>query len=91
MGDMGDIFNAMREEGKKNRERNRDFSPTLLDESGIKYDSSNGDAHLIVYVKGKPAIDFWPGTGLFIVRKNKKRKRGVRTLIAVVREMEAQG
>lgn len=78
-------------EGQQRRARNRDFSPKILAEAGLRYDERNGGAHLIVYVKGKPKVDFWPGTGLWMIRGSQKKARGVRELIARCREMEAAG
>lgn len=80
MGDMGDIFNAMKEESKQRRANNRESSADILTKSGIEFESKNLGAHLIV-----GQFDFWPGTGLFINRKTGKRGRGVRNLIKLLR------
>ena len=79
MGDMGEIFNAMKQESKERRERNRNSSAALLEEKGIRFESKNGGAHLIVTGKNC-LIDFWPGTGKYIAR-NGKRGRGVHNLM----------
>ena len=39
--------------------------------------------HLIV-LAGAKEVDFWPGTGLWIVRGTKDKRRGVRKLIEYV-------
>jgi len=83
MGDVGDDFRAMREEGQRNRSRNRSNSPKLLESHGIAFTSKNGGAHLIV--EGyNGLIDYWPGTGRFIPRSNGKKLFGVRRLIRMI-------
>ena len=82
MSDLGDDFKAMRELSQEKRERNRAASTAILRRVGIPFESKNDGAHLIVLY----AIDFWPGTGLWIVRKTKKKGRGVRNLLAIIRK-----
>ena len=79
MGDMGDYYRDLREDGKKNRERNRDYAPKYLDKNGIPFTSHNNGAHLIV--EGSTCfIDFWPGTGKWRSREG-KNGFGVRGLV----------
>lgn len=83
MGDMGDVFNGMKDEMRKasqeKRGRNRETSLDVLLEKGIDFVVKNYGAHLIV--KGKNGlIDFWHGTGKFIAR-NGGKGRGVFNLI----------
>lgn len=80
-GDMGEVFNAMREASKEKRAKNRDSSAQLLTAAGIPYESKNIGAHLIV----DGDIDFWPGTGLWMIRGHKRKRRGVRRLITFVK------
>lgn len=80
MGDMGDMFNALREERKIKRNSNRNFSTQYLDDLKIPFESKNGGIHLIVTV-GTVVIDFWPSTGLWMERGINKKQRGVRYLI----------
>ena len=86
MGDMGEVFNAMREHSKQKRANNRQSSKAMLDAHNIRYVTKNIDAHLIV----EDRIDFWPGTGKWIVRGEKKHRRGVKKLIAYLRKWEAK-
>jgi len=81
MGDMGDIWNEQKEYGKKKRGDNRENAPTILFEHGIKFEAKNCGAHLIV--EGKNCIiDFWPGTGKWILRKDTRNAgRGIFNLI----------
>lgn len=66
----------------KKKSKRRDQSPKLLKKAGISFRSSKDGVHLVV--KGKRCtIDFWPGTGTWIVR-NRKRGCGVGNLIQYI-------
>lgn len=79
MSDMGEIFNGMKEESQKRRADNRESSAKILNDNGISFESKNVGAHLIV--RGHEiTVDFWPGTGKWIVR-NGKAGRGVFNLL----------
>jgi len=89
---MGELFNAMRKDGQERRANNRENSAAMLLERGISFESCNGGAHLIVSHGGK-VVDFWPGTGKWLVRGAAMRgfRYGVRPLIAeVTRDDEVQ-
>lgn len=80
MGDVGDDFKALKGMRKLKRQSNTIYSTDKLDELGIKYESKNGGAHLIV--EGKHSkIDFWPSTGKFYIRTAKGYSRGINNLI----------
>jgi hypothetical protein len=83
MGDTGDDFNALKKIRQEKRASNRDDSAGMLTEAGIKYESKNLGAHLIVEAGGKK-VDFWPGTGLWMVRGQPAKRRGVRELMKFV-------
>ena len=91
MGDVGEIFEGYNRARREKREANRASSPRMLEAARIPYGSYNNGSHLIV--KGGPLgfIDFWPGTGLWIVRAGKVRGRGVANLIKLVLENYANG
>jgi hypothetical protein len=76
--DMAATFDAMHEASKAKRARNREASARLLREAGIGFEERNGGAHLIVAGR----YDFWPGTGLWMARGEKTKRRGVKELIA---------
>ena len=69
--------------GVNKRASNRQWSTQHLVDKGIAFQSKNKGAHLIVE-SPIGLIDFWPGTGKWIVRSNKKTKRGVRELIKYI-------
>ena len=80
MGDMGELFNAMRVAGRERRASNRETSPAILREHGISFEVKNDGAHLVVKHNGFTA-DFWPGTGKYQVRTKGWYRRGVFNLL----------
>ncbi len=81
MGDTGDDFNAWDEEKKAKKAANRKSSPEILKARNIEFEEKNAGAHLIVKVADGKTADFWPGTGLFIIRGGGRRGRGVFNLL----------
>mgnify|MGYP000090004869 CR=1 FL=1 len=75
MSELGEIFSALREQGKQKRKSNAEASEQILIDSKIpfKYLSCT---HIRV-----GEYDFWPSTGLFIHVKTKKRGRGIFNLM----------
>lgn len=89
MGDEGDYWRdvkpIMLEASKKKRASNREHAQHELLRRGIPFEAKNNDAHLIV--QGETSlIDFWPGTGKYIVRADGKTGRGIRHVIKLCRE-----
>lgn len=80
MDDMGDYWRGMAEASKHKRAANRANSADLLRQAGVEFESKNGGAHLVVYGVDR-TFDFWPGTGLWVVRHSSDKRRGVRGLI----------
>lgn len=92
MGDMGEIFNDLREMKKEKRASNTEQSTAILQRSGVVFSSPNGGTHLVV-LAGPHVVDFWPSTGLWIIRKAKTnaRQRGVRKLVQFVEQSRNPG
>lgn len=88
MGDMGEIFDGMRRRSEEKRASNRENSAQILAQYGIEFESKNIGAHLIVKHAGK-IVDFWPGTGKWIVRDG-KQGRGVSRLLKLL-EVDKEG
>lgn len=65
-GDLNSLKKMLKEDSKVRRAKHRENAPILLTEAGIPFTSSNDGAHLIIL--SNPRIDFWPGTGKWIVR-----------------------
>jgi len=61
---------------------NLEFSTNLLLEKDVSFESKSEGLQLIVKGQGK-IVDFYPTTGLFIVRGG-KRGRGVKQLLKLV-------
>jgi hypothetical protein len=80
MSEMGEDFKAMREQKRVKRASNTEASTALIKALGVNFQSKNGGSHLVVIGKGGTA-DFWPSTGLWIVRGQNKKRGGVKNLI----------
>lgn len=78
MGDIGDLFNDIKEEKKEKRAKNATSSRDILISRKVPFKELSSD-HLRV-----AEYDFWPSTGLFIHIKTKKRGRGVFNLIKIL-------
>ena len=65
---------------KIKRARNRERGAHMLHERGVKFESKNAGAHLIVQTKSG-VVDYWPGTGKFIPRPAGKSGRGIFNLL----------
>ena len=88
MSEIGEIFNGLRAIRQQKRSDNREASASLLSRAGVVFEPKNHGAHLIV-LAGPLVVDFWPGTGLWIVRGATERRRGVRKLIDFVEQARA--
>lgn len=66
---------------KKTTARNRKGSAEILRGRGIEFSEHNRGAHLIIFFTNIGFVDFWPGTGKFIVRESGRCGRGVRNLL----------
>ena len=78
--DTGEFWRSVRADRREKREKNRADSATMLQQAGLRFETKNLGAHLIVRAIGL-TVDFWPGTGLWIVRNPKREGRGVQRLI----------
>ena len=84
MSEVTELYADLRLASQKKRAANREASPKLLEAAHIPFEIKNAGAHLIVKVEGLPVIDFWPGTGKWIVRGSNTAERGVRRLILYI-------
>jgi hypothetical protein len=76
MSELRDDMNAWRKHKQEQRERNRKTAEAELTLRKIPFAVHNAGAHLVV--DGR--IDYWPGTGLWIVRGG-RRGRGLARLL----------
>lgn len=77
---MGALFRARAIESQERRASNRENGAAMLEQAGIGFETKNFGAHLIVTALGK-TFDFWPGTGLWQQRGDKRQHRGANSLI----------
>lgn len=87
MSEIGDTFDASREVSREKRASNRQFGAAALRLAGIEYTSNNGGVHLIV-TNSKGAVDYWPGTGLWMPRNSNIKRRGVKALIQFMKDRD---
>lgn len=79
MNDTSEFWRDEKAARQQKRASNREQSADYLAQRGIPFAIKNGGAHLIV--EGRDCfIDFWPGTGRWIIRKGVKGF-GVRNLV----------
>lgn len=78
MGESID-YAGIKKDSQIKRIGNLNFSTNYLTEIGVTFESKNNGIHLIVNSKNG-IIDFYPTTGLWIVR-NGKRGRGVKNMV----------
>lgn len=76
---MKDHFDDLRKYNQHKRASNREKSQQLLVKHGVTFTIHNSGAHLIVH-SPEGLIDFWPGTGKWIIR-GKADGRGVFNLL----------
>jgi len=82
MGDMGEMFKALKEDRKIKKHSNKVSSTQILTEHGIEFESKNNGVHLIItFDAGK--IDFWPSTGKWTPR-GERSGRGISKLIVYI-------
>jgi hypothetical protein len=87
VSELGETFAALREVSREARARNRHFGGAALRLARIDFISRNMGVHLVVSHAGA-VVDYWPGTGLWIVRGSNLKCRGVKRLIEHLRKLE---
>lgn len=70
--DMGEAFRDLRKERQEVHRQRRNSSAATLARLKVPFEWKNAGAHLIIRPADKPAIDFWPGTGLWVQRGGRK-------------------
>jgi hypothetical protein len=86
---MADGFKDMNAASKAKRESNRVQGAIALMEAGVPYTVHNDGAHIVI-PRQKPyaTIDYWPGTGKWGARGWGYYKRGIRSLLAFLKEVQ---
>ena len=75
--EVKEYYAALRVQSSEKRANNRAYAITRLDTLGIKYETKNKGAHIIIADRW----DFWSGTGKWRDRKHNKYHRGIESLI----------
>lgn len=83
MGDMREVYKAMKESKRTRHAANRKLYANLLNQAGVPFSTNNDGVHLIVDGGDSGKIDFWPGTGKWIARSGKNGK-GISTLLSAI-------
>lgn len=89
---MSEEPGTLRQQSQFRRKRNREYGAKALRDAGVQFESKNNGAHLIVTQMQRVAgvelpltVDYWPGTGLWIIRGAQDRPdgrgRGIRKLL----------
>ena len=81
--ELTQMWRDHRKTSQKKRAHNRVASAGRLREAGIDFVRKNGGAHLVI-TTNQGYIDFWPGTGKYILRYKEGKRghgRGVAKLI----------
>lgn len=70
----------MRSESRAKKQHNLAYSTNLLRQNNVRFTSSNQYVHCVVEA-GDSIVDFWPSTGLWIIRGSTEQHRGVYKLL----------
>jgi hypothetical protein len=80
VSDLAEYFRDLKEHSQRKRASNRQSGQQKLAEAGVPFTEHNGGAHLIVQTPAG-VVDFWPGTGKWILRGTGAYCRGVDYLL----------
>jgi hypothetical protein len=88
MSEQCEYFDDLRAVSQDKRRKNREWSAEYLRKLGINFTTNNGGVHLMISQQ-ETIVDFWPGTGKWIVRPTREQKklegRGVLNLVKELR------
>lgn len=84
MGEMAELWADYKAHKQKKKRSNLAYSTGQLSAAGLPFTVHNGGIHLVL-TKGAETIDFWPSTGLWWVRTNRNKRRGINKLIAYMK------
>lgn len=77
MGDMGEVFSAMREAKRERHEEWKRLNMAALNASEISFTVTNYGETICFREQGKPRVDFYPSTGRWrVVGSNSKAISG---------------
>lgn len=76
------MWREIKAERQEKRAANTQRGAEALKEAGIQFVTKNYGSHLIVKPSSGAVVNFWPGTGLWMLRGSTQRHRGVGSLVA---------
>lgn len=65
-GDEGDTWNAIQAERREKRRQNGPLNKSLIEKSGIPFESKNFGQVLVIRQPYKPTVAFYPATGKWL-------------------------
>lgn len=80
MSQESEIYDSLKVCSKTQRAEKRREIPEILKRKGIKFETKNNGAHLVIHGRSI-TVDFWPGTGKWIARGDKANGYGVVALL----------
>jgi hypothetical protein len=78
---MGEFFHDVREARKERRAHAYDVHHAELKKLGIAYETKNAGHHVILLTDTKPTADFWPASGKFFLRRERRYGIGLHRLL----------
>lgn len=87
MSEQIEIYRAIRDQEKAFNRRMKLQRTIYLVMSGLPITSHNNGEHIVV----ANMVDFWPSSGLWIVRRGKYRRHGVKGLVAYCFTLASKG
>lgn len=87
INELSEMWRGHRAESQSRRARNRLSSAQILRDHHVSFTEHNRGAHLVVThtVNSKQAtVDFWPGTGKWMIRNSTIGGRGVYVMLKML-------
>ena len=78
--DETEYWRNYHQDNQVKRQQNKEYSTDLLIQAGVTFREYNNGLQLVIYHE-EDTIDFYPSTGLWIVRKKHYQRRGVQKLL----------
>ena len=83
-----EMWREHRSNKKEKKELNRQYSMAVLNTNCLDFEIFNDGYHVVIHHLEK-VFDFYPTTGVWWDRQNKKKQRGVDALIKYIADYES--
>lgn len=84
MSEMGEIYKALKESKKKDKEVALVNSMSILKQHRVSFTKHNDGWHLVIRIAGRSVADFWPSTQKYKIRSTSQYGRGVYRMLEVL-------